>query len=363
MTYIALPDESRTRRLVFYLAMEEYVAAHLDSLLKGRSLKEAFFLWQVEPTVIFGRNQVMEAEVNIEYCKQNGINLFRRKSGGGCVYSDRGNIMLSYITDSTSVGFTFEKFLQRVALTLRHAGLNASTSGRNDVLVDGKKVSGNAFFLLPKSSIVHGTMLFDSDFDALSRAITPSQAKIESKGVDSVRRHVTNLRPYFMAAHTPWQRTLSDIRTFKHFLVKEFCGLSSEYEESEYEEGERIDYIILSNRDIEEIEKIEATYLEPAFLEGRNHRYCAIRNCRIDGIGEFEVKYQMSGDLIEECFVNGDYFSVKEGLEQRLSQALKGCRDNYEEVSGALRDVDLGQYVSGLTSEILTENLYKQNNQ
>ena len=358
MTYIALPDESRTRRLVFYLAMEEYVAAHLDSLLKGRSLKEAFFLWQVEPTVIFGRNQVMEAEVNIEYCKQNGINLFRRKSGGGCVYSDRGNIMLSYITDSTSVGFTFEKFLQRVALTLRHAGLNASTSGRNDVLVDGKKVSGNAFFLLPKSSIVHGTMLFDSDFDALSRAITPSQAKIESKGVDSVRRHVTNLRPYFMAAHTPWQRTLSDIRTFKHFLVKEFCGLSSEYEE-----GERIDYIILTSKDIEEIEKIEATYLDPAFLEGRNHRYCAIRNCRIEGIGEFEVKYQMSGGQIEECFVSGDYFSIREGLEQCLTQALKGCRDNYEEVTGALRDVDLGQYVSGLTSEKLTENLYKQNNQ
>ena len=114
---------------------------------------------------------------------------------------------------------------------------------------------------------------------------------------------------------------------------------------------------------IEEIEKIEATYLEPAFLEGRNHRYCAIRNCRIEGIGEFEVKYQMSGDQIEECFVSGDYFSIREGLEQCLTQALKGCGDNYEEVSGALRDVDLGQYVSGLTSEILTENLYKQNNQ
>ena len=90
MKYISLPDQ-HTRRLSFYLAMEEYVARHLSE-------PDCFFMWQVEPSVIFGRNQVMENEVNIDYCRANGIHIYRRKSGGGCVYADMDNVMLSLVT-------------------------------------------------------------------------------------------------------------------------------------------------------------------------------------------------------------------------------------------------------------------------
>ena len=151
MIYVELPAMP-VRRLPFYLATEEYVACKFDS-------PEYFFMWQVNPTVIFGRNQLIEAEVNLEYCRSHGIETYRRKSGGGCVFADMSNIMFSYITTDTTVRLTFDKYMRIVAHTLRRLGVNAEASGRNDIMIDGRKVSGNAFYHKPGRSIVHGTML------------------------------------------------------------------------------------------------------------------------------------------------------------------------------------------------------------
>ena len=155
MTYVDLPDLSQ-HRLPFYLAMEEFVARELDE-------DDCLFLWQVEPTVIFGRNQLIESEVNLDYCREHGIQTYRRKSGGGCVYADMGNIMLSYITRDERVNFTFNRYINLLALVLCRLGIDAKVTGRNDILIDGRKVSGNAFYHIPGRSIVHGTMLFDVD--------------------------------------------------------------------------------------------------------------------------------------------------------------------------------------------------------
>ena len=108
MKYISLPDE-KVRRLSFYLAMEEFVARRLDE-------PDGFFLWQVEPSVIFGRNQVVENEVNLDYCKAHGIKVYRRKSGGGCVYADMDNLMWSFITTGENVGFAFNRFVNMVQI-------------------------------------------------------------------------------------------------------------------------------------------------------------------------------------------------------------------------------------------------------
>ena len=137
MTYISLPEE-KDRLLVFYLAMEEYIARYMD-------VDDAFFMWQTEPTVIFGRNQLIYSEVNIDYCQKKGIKMFRRKSGGGCVYSDRNNVMFSYITKDENVNLTFNRYVNMVALVLCQLGVNAKATGRNDILIDGKKVSGTCF--------------------------------------------------------------------------------------------------------------------------------------------------------------------------------------------------------------------------
>ena len=137
MNRIIVPD-SGDRKLVYFLAVEEYLA---------KTLTEGFFLWSSEPTVIFGRNQDIEAEVNLDYCRRNSIDVFRRKSGGGCVYSDRGNLMLSCVVKDTNVQASFQRYLDSLVNALRGLGLPAVSSRHNDVLVGERKVSGNACFV------------------------------------------------------------------------------------------------------------------------------------------------------------------------------------------------------------------------
>ena len=187
MKNIILPD-NQERALAFWLAMEEFVAKSVD--------EEAFFVWRVAPTVIIGRNQVLEAEVNLDYCRRNGVKIVRRKSGGGCVYADRDNIMISYVSRRGDVAEIFERYLSALTSCLCSLGLKAEKSGRNDILVEGRKVSGNAFHQLPDRSIVHGTLLYNTDFDALEEAIRPPVEKLLRHGVASVRQRVGNLRDY-----------------------------------------------------------------------------------------------------------------------------------------------------------------------
>lgn len=187
MKNIVLPDKEE-RSLAFYLAMEEYVAKHVEG--------EAVFVWRVAPTVIIGRNQDLEAEVNLDYCRNHGVKVVRRKSGGGCVYSDKGNMMISFISARGEVAAVFERYLDTFAACLRSLGLDAEKSGRNDILVEGRKVSGNAFHQLPDRSIVHGTLLYDTDFIALEEAIRPPVEKLRRHGVASVRQRVENLKTY-----------------------------------------------------------------------------------------------------------------------------------------------------------------------
>lgn len=229
--HLTLPEENE-HRLVFYLAMEEWAV---------RNVPDSFFVWSVQPTVIFGRNQDMEAEVNVDYCRKHGIQMYRRKSGGGCVYSDKGNLMLSYITSETDVDTAFRNYLEHLASVLRELGLAAVTTAHNDVLVNGYKVSGNACFATSTGCIVHGTLLYDGDFAEMEKAITPSREKLESKGIKSVRQRVANLKEL---------STEFDIDTLKLKIINYFCNNES----------------VLSNEDIKDIGLIEQDYLDENFI-------------------------------------------------------------------------------------------------
>ncbi len=170
MQRISLPDALQ-RPLSFYLAMEEYVAAAYGC---------GFFVWRVPPTVIIGRNQDLESEVNLPFCREHGVRVVRRKSGGGCVYADLGNLMLSYITPQKGVELVFGEFLGKLCSFLSGLGLEAVRSEHNDVLVGGRKVSGNAFFVHPKASIVHGTLLHLSISICSSRPLRRPQPSLRS---------------------------------------------------------------------------------------------------------------------------------------------------------------------------------------
>lgn len=238
MTHVTLPCED-TRRLSFYLAMEEYAARSLND---GDDL---FFLWQVEPTVIFGRNQVIENEVNLDYCREHGIQFYRRKSGGGCVYADLSNVMMSYVTRSDQVQTTFLRYMQMVTAMLSELGLPATSTQNNDVLVGGRKVSGNAYYHIPGHSIVHGTMLFDTDMRHMLAAITPSRMKLDKHGVESVRQRITLLK----------EHTSLTIGEFKRFAVEKLCDKE----------------LRLTVEDVRAIETIEQEYLDPEFIWGRRN--------------------------------------------------------------------------------------------
>ena len=221
MKYVVL-DDTRVRNLSFYLAMEEYIARNWDA-------DDYFFMWQVEPSVIFGRNQVAESEVNLEYCRNNGIKVYRRKSGGGCVYADMNNVTL-----------TFNRFVNMLLLVLRKLGVEAVSTTHNDIMVGDRKVSGTAFYHLPGRSIVHATMLYDTDMNHMTNAITPSKEKLQSKGIQSVRQRVTLLKDY----------TPLSLEAFKDFVRHTLCR----------------EELLLTPDDVSGIEKIEQTFLREDFI-------------------------------------------------------------------------------------------------
>ena len=234
MKHVVLPDTVR-RSLAFYLAMEEYVAREVED--------EAFFVWRVEPTVIFGRNQVLENEVNLDYCSEHGVDIVRRKSGGGCVYSDLGNIMVSYVSRRGDVSEVFDRYMTAMTEALRSLGVPAEKSGRNDIMLEGRKISGNAFHQLPDRSIVHGTLLYSTDLEALTEAIRPPEEKLRRHGVESVRQRVLNLSEY-VASMTDPDDALKSPEALEEYLVGYFT------------DGE----IVLNENDIEKIKLITDTY-------------------------------------------------------------------------------------------------------
>ena len=172
--------------------MTEYLAKEQELV---KTVKEpTLFTWIVSPTVIYGHHQSAEVEVNEAYCAEHGIAVVQRKSGGGCVYADRGNLMITLVTPSTHSEQVFTQFLAFIAEALQKVGLKAVTTAHNDILIEGRKVSGWACYTCNTGTIVHGTMLYDVNLEAMIQAITPTQEKLNKHGVASVRQRVVNLK-------------------------------------------------------------------------------------------------------------------------------------------------------------------------
>ena len=289
MIYVSLPADG-VHQLSFYLAMEEYIARKLQP-------SDYFFMWQVEPSVIFGRNQLIENEVNLDFCRSHGIRMYRRKSGGGCVYADMKNIMFSYITADDQVGFTFNRYISMVVLMLQRLGVDASGTGRNDVMIGNRKVSGTAFYKIPGRSIVHGTMLYDTDMFNMVGSITPSSTKLLSKGVVSVHQHIALLKDYINLT----------IDEFKAHVRKTLCD----------------DELILTREDVENIQEMEKDYLSDDFIYGKNPQYTIVKKHRIEGVGDFEARIALKNGIIQCVNLMGDFLLVGD-LDHGLLDKMKG---------------------------------------
>lgn len=317
MIHVALRDDCRNRSLPFYLSVEEWVARSLPA-------DEYLFAWRVDPTVICGRNQEVPLEVNLDYCRRHGIEVWRRKSGGGAVFADRNNLMISYVTPSVEVEPTFRGFSERLAALLRAYGLRAEASGRNDVLIDGRKVSGGAFYKLPDRAIVHSTMLFRVDTEHMGGALTPSRAKLESKRVTSVQSRITTI-----GEHLP---SLS-IEEVERRLASECDG--------EYE---------LTPSDIAEVEAICATYVPPA---GTLSLADNAVSERVPGVGELRFSQRADGCLD----IKGDFFPFCD-LDAALAESHTGA-----ELMASLERMGVRNAVAGIDNARLAALADKALNQ
>lgn len=316
MHYIQIPTATEPRKLSFYLALEEYVALNL----KG---DDYFFMWQVQPSVIFGRNQLIDNEVNIEYCKAHHIQMFRRKSGGGCVFADMSNVMLSYITPNSQVQLTFLRYVNMLVDVLCNMGVTCQASGRNDILIDGKKVSGAAFYHLPNRSIVHSTLLYSTDMPMMMAAITPGKLKLASKGVQSVRQRIALLEDY----------TKLSLPEVMNFIRIHLCTDED---------------VILQSTDMKCVEELEKSYLDPEFIFGDNPKYTLVNKRRVEGVGDIEARIEVHNGKISAVNLLGDYFLV--GDLQCLLRMLVGVPLDSDAIRRALPQ-DISHYILNLQRE------------
>lgn len=311
-----IPPDNKIRNLPFYLAMEEYVAKYLDN-------RDYFFMWQVNPTVIVGRNQLIDTEVNTDYCIKNNILVFRRKSGGGCVYSDYKNIMCSYITPGQGVNGTFNHYLDRMTGILRSLGVPAEKSGRNDILTEGRKVSGNSYYKSGGKSIVHGTMLFNTNLEPLVKSITPSNDKLVSKGIESVRQRVTNLSEHINI----------DIEEFKSYVLRKMCSES----------------ILLGDEALNIIESIEQEYYTNNFVHGKNPPYTLTNSIRTAKAGGVEARIELKNNIIRNIHLYGDFLTGSD-IETTILSRLIGKEHTQQAMSAALEGILVDVHIIGLTN-------------
>ena len=302
------------RRLSFFLAAEEWAAMAMPG-------DEWFFSWVVEPTVICGRNQDIAREVDLVYCREHGIDVVRRRSGGGCVYADGGNIMTSYVC---SVGprtyeEIFREYTERIVGQLRNMGFDATAGGRNDVFVGGRKISGGAFYRLGDKAISHSTMLYDTDPANMSRAITPDRAKLSAKGVSSVASRITTARE---------QNPAMSFDDFHSGLLSGLCDNS---------------YIVTDSQ-LQEIEEIERRYREASWLridEKSDGLTCKTRH--IAGLGTMTAHVAIgAGDTIKSLSISGDL--MDETDLEALSCELIGQSATEYAVAQTLKNKSNKQY-------------------
>ena len=315
MKYILLPKPDTIHQLPFYFAVEEYVARHYTD-------DDYFMGWRVNPTVMLGRNQLIDNEVNTDYCKEHKIDIFRRKSGGGCIYADKGCIQFSYISRAVNANEAFAAYMQRMADLLKGLKIDAQLSGRNDILINGTKVSGCAFYQLSNRSVLHNSLLFDTQLDHLSNALTPAKEKLQSKGVASVRQRVTNVATY----------TQLDILAFMDYVRQEMCGT---------------EVLELTEEDMKGVAEIEKELSSDDFVYGKNPKYSLVRKHRFEGVGTLEAHIELKNNIIGSINMVGDYFLLGD-IDHDFLSLLKGCEFTREAVEERLENIDLSTIIRGL---------------
>lgn len=314
------------------LAIEEYVLRNLD-------VNESYLLFYInEPSIIIGKNQNTAEEINTEYVEENGIKVVRRLSGGGAVYHDLGNLNFSFITKDDGESFhNFQKFTEPVVKALKKLGINAELSGRNDILAEGKKISGNAMFSTRGRMFSHGTLMFDVNVDDVVASLKVKKDKIESKGIKSVRSRVTNIVDFLENPIT--------IEEFKSLILKYI-----------FEGSEEVPEYVLTEDDWNKIHEIsKERYQNWDWNYGKSPKF-NLQNSHRFPVGSIDIRLEVNKGRIESCKIYGDFFGVGEVAE--IEELLNGVRYEKEAIADALADLDVTHYFGKVTKDELINLIY-----
>jgi len=309
------------------LAIEEY-------LLRNVEPGEDILLFYInEPSIIIGRHQNTIEEINQPYVEAHGIHVVRRLSGGGAVYHDLGNLNFSFITQNARENVhNFRKFTEPVIKVLQEMGVPAELSGRNDILADGRKISGNAQYITTRRMFNHGTLLFNSDLSHVQEALHVKQSKIISKGIKSVRSRVANISEFLGAP-----MTVEEFR--ERVLTGIFMGAAAL----------GVPQYHLTAEDWQGINKLtEERYRSWGWNYGESPAFNVQKVNRFP-FGEIDARIDVQGGVIRSIKFFGDFFSQAEPAE--LEQRLVGTRYAQADLQGALAGVNLADYFQDLSQE------------
>ncbi|MDO4680148.1 MAG: lipoate--protein ligase [Aerococcus sp.] len=309
-------------------------------LLEQLKLDEPILFFYInQPSIIVGKNQNTRAEVNREYCEEKGIKIVRRKSGGGAVYHDYGNISFCFLTDDDGNSFRrFQKFTAPVIEALHKMGVDgAELQGRNDLMIDGKKFSGNAMYAKDGRMTAHGTLMFDVDLDVTTKALRPKKEKLQSKGIKSIRKRVTNIKPYL-----PKENQDMTIHEFRTTLIKNIFNVDDVEDAKQY---------ILTDEDWEGIKYYHDTFTgNDDWNFGKNPDYQLVKEARTPA-GQVEFHFDISNEKISDLKIYGDFFGLGEISD--VEKALIGIPYTEDALMKAFEGIDINHYFGATTAEEL----------
>ena len=314
------------------LAIEEYALKHLN-------IDETYLLFYINrPSIIIGRNQNTIEEINSDYVDEKGITVVRRLSGGGAVYHDLGNLNFSFITRDDGDSFhNFKKFTQPVVETLEKLGIHAELSGRNDILAEGKKISGNAMFSTKGRMFSHGTLLFQSEMDHIVSALKVKKDKIESKGIKSIRSRVGNIADFL--------KEPMSVEEFRSFLLQNI-----------FKDTGKVTEYVLTETDWEKIHEIsEDRFQNWEWNYGKSPKF-NLQNSHRFPVGSVDIRLEVNRGIIENCKIYGDFFGVGEVAD--IEGKLTGTRYEKEAISRVLDEIDVRHYFGNVTKEEILALIY-----
>lgn len=318
--------DNQSRDGAYNHALEEYLIKNLK--------RELFMIWQNDNTVLLGRNQNPYKEVNWDYMNEIGAKLVRRPSGGGCIYTDKNIVQYTIITKKEED--SLRKFTEPVVNYLNEKGVKAEFTGRNDIIVNGRKISGNAQYKDRELMIHHGSIIYQDSSIDIGKLLTPAKLKLAKKSLTSVKSRITSLK------------------SMMNMDIAMFIEELKEYIKTYYHINENY---VLSADELEKVEEIRKNkYANDEWTYGRYGKFDKVHSFMNDAC-VMDIYLKEKNNLIEDIRIDGDYFGEK--AKEDLENIFVGVKLEKDDLERALSGIDMSEYIEGITKDELAENILK----